>query len=117
MEAKATAASPQELIAEFERKRKAESQKEEGVKVGADDFIEGLISSCEYLVSCGHVSEYKDPYSYSLKKLFRLVLTHNRLYSNKMTGEMYAHHFSRIAIASGDQKPFNELIQKIITEE
>ena len=117
MEAKATAASPQELIAEFERKRKAESQNEDDVRVGADDFIEGLISSCEYLVSCGHATEYRDPYGYSLKKLFRLVLTHKGIYNNKMSGEMYVHHFSRIAIASGDQKPFNELIQKITIEE
>lgn len=80
------------------------------------DYLNVLVSSCEFLVGCGHNSTDFNPYKYSIKKLFRLVEVQRDLRRSELAGELYAQHLSRIACVSGDAKPFSELMTKIAGE-
>jgi hypothetical protein len=79
--------------------------------------LETLVASCEFLVGSGHNSSEFNPYSYSIKKLFKLVEVQRDIRRSELAGELYAQHLSRIACVSGDAKPFNELMTKIAGEE
>lgn len=82
-----------------------------------EDFIDTLISNCEYLISRGHNTNHLDPYQYSIRKLFKVAVVQKELGRSEFAAEMYAQHLSRISCVSGDATHFNDLMKNIAGEQ
>lgn len=73
--------------------------------------------SCEFLISRGHNTECFNPYKYSIKRTFHLARIHKEMQRNHMMGPVMANHMSRICVANGDLKPFNDVVKQLSEEE
>lgn len=72
---------------------------------------------CESLISAGHNTEFRNPYKYSLRNLYKLTEIHLKKSRNLMLGELMTHHMSRVACATGDAKELKNLIETMTEEE
>lgn len=72
---------------------------------------------CEALISSGHNTEFRNPYKYSVRKLFKLSSVHRQQQRNLMLGELMTNHMSRVACTTGDAKELKNLIETMSEEE
>ncbi|MDG9917843.1 hypothetical protein N7617_05065 [Pseudomonas juntendi] len=58
-----------------------------------------------------------NPYEYSIKRLLHLASVHKERLRDQLITQIIADHMSRIAIATGDVKEFNNLIDQLSQKE
>ncbi len=80
-----------------------------------EQFALVLVECCELLITNGHSS--LNPYQYSIKRLLHLVGVHKSFLRDQMMTKIIADHMSRVAIATGDSKEFNNLIDQLSQKE